>query len=107
MSRKLNIFRINKVNLDVTIYNNKHPTIMLINESLIESDGDYEKFLLLLEKRETEGKNYLSLKKIPHYLHSKLIEEGYIIKREVKITSKFLFGKKTSYYYRIEKSNKN
>jgi len=52
MSRKLNIFRINKVNLDVTIYNNKHPTIMLINESLIESDGDYEKFLLLLEKRE-------------------------------------------------------
>ena len=80
---------------------------MLINESLIESEGDYEKFLLLLQKRKAEGKKYVSLKKIPHYLHSKLIEEGFIIKKEEKITSKFIFGKKSSYYYRIEKSNSN
>ena len=34
---------------------------MLINESLIESEGDYEKFLLLLQKRKAEGKKW-------HYL---------------------------------------
>lgn len=80
---------------------------MLTNTNLLELDGDYKNFLLLLQKREAEGKKYVSLKKIPYNLHSKLIEEGYIIKREEKITARFLFMKKTSYYYRIEKSNSN
>lgn len=68
---------------------------------LSENVDDFNKFLILLEKEKKLGKNYVVMKSIPKRLHYRLIKENFVIKREEFKIKKFLFLKKSVFYYVI------
>ncbi|MBB1140554.1 hypothetical protein [Myroides sp. WP-1] len=78
-------------------------SVVLKQESLRQDDY-FDEFLVLLENKRKQGRNYLSLSKIPISLHYRLIQEGYSIKKEKKVVTRYFFWKKIIYYYKVERS---
>ncbi|WP_158963933.1 hypothetical protein [Myroides fluvii] len=71
---------------------------------LSECSDDFEQFLLLFEKEKKQGQNYVALSTLPKGLHYRLIQEDYVIKREERKVTRFLFFKKSVLYYIVKPS---